>query len=90
MFKLEYGEAHLAIRLGKMPDEPDNIVIPLGRFRNAIYGSPAYFAAHGKPQSVEDLARHKFVMQIGDSVRVPFARLHAYLQLHARSCRQPA
>ena len=78
VFKLEYGEAHLAIRLGKMPDEPDNIVIPLGRFRNAIYGSPAYFAARGKPQSVEDLAHHKFVMQIGDSVRAPFARwLHA-------------
>ncbi|MGB0570421.1 MAG: LysR family transcriptional regulator, partial [Paracoccaceae bacterium] len=65
VFKLEYGEAHLAIRLGKMPDEPDNIVIPLGRFRNAIYGSPAYFAVHGKPQSAEDLAHHEFVMQIG-------------------------
>ena len=74
VFKLEYGEAHLAIRLGKMPDEPDNIVIPLGRFRNAIYGSPAYFAVHGKPQSAEDLAHHEFVMQIGDSVRAPFAR----------------
>jgi DNA-binding transcriptional LysR family regulator len=74
VFKLEYGEAHLAIRLGKMPDEPDNIVIPLGRFRNAIYGSPEYFAAHGKPRSEEDLARHLFVMQIGESVRAPFAR----------------
>ena len=74
VFKLEYGEAHLAIRLGKMPDDPDNIVIPLGRFRNAIYGSLEYFAAHGKPQSEEDLARHMFVMQIGDSVRAPFAR----------------
>ena len=74
VFKLEYGEAHLAIRLGKMPDDPDNIVIPLGRFRNAIYGSPEYFAALGKPQSEEDLARHMFVMQIGDSVRAPFAR----------------
>ena len=74
VFKLEYGEAHLAIRLGKMPDDPDNIVIPLGRFRNAIYGSPVYFAARGKPQSEEDLARHMFVMQIGDSVRAPFAR----------------
>ena len=74
VFKLEYGEAHLAIRLGKMPDDPDNIVIPLGRFRNAIYGSPEYFAANGKPQSEEDLARHMFVMQIGDSVRAPFAR----------------
>ena len=40
VFRLEYGEAHLAIRLGKMPDEPNNIVIPLGRFQNAIYGSP--------------------------------------------------
>jgi DNA-binding transcriptional LysR family regulator len=74
VFKLEYGEAHLAIRLGRMPDDPDNIVIPLGRFRNAIYGSPEYFAAHGKPQSEEDLARHMFVMQIGDSVRAPFER----------------
>ena len=74
VFKLEYGEAHLAIRLGKMPDEPDNFVIPLGRFRNAIYGSPAYFAAHGKPQSAADLAHHRFVMQVGDSVRAPFAR----------------
>lgn len=73
VFKLEYGEAHLAIRLGKMPDEPDNIVIPVGRFRNAIYGSSAYFAKHGKPETVADLARHLFVMQIGDSVRAPFA-----------------
>lgn len=74
VFKLEYGEAHMAIRLGKMPDEPDNVVIPVGRFRNAIYGSRAYFKAHGKPQSIDDLMHHLFIMQIGDSVRAPFAR----------------
>ena len=28
LFKLEYGEAHIAIRTGPKPDQPDNVVQP--------------------------------------------------------------
>jgi DNA-binding transcriptional LysR family regulator len=28
LFRLEYGEAHVAIRAGKLPDQPDNVVQP--------------------------------------------------------------
>ncbi|MBB5754496.1 LysR family transcriptional regulator [Prosthecomicrobium pneumaticum] len=47
------------VRYGEHLDQ-DMIAVPLGgpqRFR--IVGAPAYFAAHGRPQTPADLARHR-------------------------------
>ncbi|HEX6999144.1 MAG TPA: LysR family transcriptional regulator [Gammaproteobacteria bacterium] len=35
---------------------------PLARTRMAIFGAPAYFAKHGRPEHPDDLARHKHLV----------------------------
>ncbi|MGP3698352.1 LysR family transcriptional regulator [Rhodobacter sp. NSM] len=72
LFRLEYGEAHVAIRAGATPEEPDNVVQPLSRIRTALYASPAYAAAHGVPSGPEEFGRHRFVG--ADVPRAPFHR----------------
>ena len=74
VFRLDYGEAHVAIRAGNMPEEPDNVVQPLARIRSALYAAPAYAARHGLPQSEADLPNHRFVGADNPESRAPFAR----------------
>lgn len=47
LFRLDYGEAHVAIRAGAAPQEPDNVVQPLGRMHSALYAARSYAEAHG-------------------------------------------
>ena len=78
LFRLEYGEAHVAIRAGAMPDQPDNVVQPFMQHSVALYASRAYCAAHGQPKSEADLASHRFVAQDDATSRAPFLQwLHA-------------
>ena len=74
LLKLEYGEAHVAIRAGPRPSEPDNVVQPFGSIEIGLYASEAYAAAHGLPESEEDLAAHRFVTLESATSRAPFAR----------------
>ncbi|TVP68972.1 MAG: LysR family transcriptional regulator [Rhodobacteraceae bacterium] len=61
VLRLEYGEAHVAVRAGTKPQEPDNVVQSLGALPIALYASAAYLAQHGHPQSDADLTAHRFV-----------------------------
>ena len=74
LFRLEYGEAHVAIRAGAVPEQPDNVVQPFFRGGIRLAASAAYVARHGLPQNEAELADHYYVG--GDSVliRAPFAR----------------
>jgi DNA-binding transcriptional LysR family regulator len=72
VFRLEYGEAHVAIRAGARPTEPDNVVQQLTELQNALYAAPAYIAKHGAPQSEADLAGHRFVGPESPELRAPF------------------
>ncbi|WP_126978168.1 LysR family transcriptional regulator [Frigidibacter oleivorans] len=74
VFRLEYGEAHVAIRAGAAPTEPDNVVQRLHEYQVALYGSSAYVAAHGQPATAADLAAHRFVGPEDLSTRAPFYR----------------
>lgn len=74
LFRLEYGEAHVAIRAGTVPDDPDNVVQPFGAIQAALYASRGYAEAHGLPQGPEGFARHRFVSTEGDNIRAPFHR----------------
>ncbi|MFT4149113.1 MAG: LysR family transcriptional regulator, partial [Paracoccaceae bacterium] len=47
VYRLDYGEAHVAIRAGSVPQEPDNVVQPLTLRKTALYAAPGYVAAHG-------------------------------------------
>lgn len=72
VLRLEYGEAHIAIRAGSRPDEPDNVVQMLTELAPGLYAAPAYLAAHGTPANVTELAEHFFVAEETLESRAPF------------------
>jgi DNA-binding transcriptional LysR family regulator len=74
LFRLEYGEAHVAVRAGAVPEEPDNVVQPFGHQGMRLYGSEAYLAERGVPETEADLARHDFVSVDERESRAPFIR----------------
>jgi DNA-binding transcriptional LysR family regulator len=74
LFRLDFGEAHVAIRAGAVPSEPDNVVQPLCKPRNALYASRAYAAEMGLPAGPDDFARHRFLIADDPSSRAPFNR----------------
>ena len=74
LFRLEYGEAHVAIRAGTAPDQPDNVVQPFLRQRTGLYASKAYVERHGLPASVAEFSQHRFVDNDLANSRAPFSR----------------
>lgn len=72
LFRLEYGEAHVAIRAGQIPEQPDNVVQPFMRLRVALYASRDYVARHGLPDGEGDFAGHRFVGTDDAANRAPF------------------
>lgn len=46
-----------AVRIGDMPDS-SLVSVRLGEMRRMVVASPEYLERHGKPESLEDLARH--------------------------------
>ena len=72
LFRLEYGEAHVAIRAGARPQQPDNVVQPFFRQNLALVASTAYRDAHGLPEGEDDLRNHRFVGHADDTFRAPF------------------
>lgn len=74
LLRLEYGEAHLAIRAGARPQQPDNVVQPFGRIRHALFAARSYAKAHGVPATEADLADHSLVGADAPGSRVPFLR----------------
>ena len=75
LFRLEYGEAHVAIRAGTAPDQPDNVVQPFVRQSMGLYASRDYIERHGHPGPVHrDLKGHRFVAHDNEDNRAPFNR----------------
>ncbi|MEQ8342542.1 MAG: LysR family transcriptional regulator [Marinovum algicola] len=74
LFRLEYGEAHVAIRAGSAPEQPDNVVQPFFRHPFALYASNTYVKAHGKPERDSDLAQHRIVCHDDLNSRAPMYR----------------
>lgn len=74
LFRLEYGEAHVAIRAGSVPDQPDNVVQPLFHPRMMLVASDRYIARFGMPKGAKDLMTHRFVSFDPADHRAPFSR----------------
>ena len=74
LFRLEYGEAHVAIRAGAAPEQPDNVVQPFLDQNVGLYASRSYVERYGLPQDEGDFAGHKFVCDDNESSRAPFHR----------------
>ena len=72
VFRLDYGEAHVAIRAGAVPQEPDNVVQPLVRMRSGLYASRGYAARFGVPATVAEFAAHRFIASDAADSRAPF------------------
>ena len=75
VLRLEYGEAHVAIRASlDPPGEPDNVVQPLLRLEMGLFASHDYLTRHGRPATVQDLAAHRFVGPNNPESRAPHYR----------------
>jgi DNA-binding transcriptional LysR family regulator len=74
VFRLDYGEAHVAIRAGNGPEEPDNVVQPLTRMKAGLYASRSYVERFGKPESEAEFEGHRFVCSDNEATRAPFHR----------------
>lgn len=58
-------EGHdVAIRIGDLPDS-SLTAIRVGSIRRVMFGTPAYFAAHGYPRHPHDLTSHRTVWGLG-------------------------
>ena len=74
VFRLEYGEAHVAIRAGNQPNEPDNIVQRLGDMCTGMFAHKSYAEKYGIPQTEAEYAQHNFVGPTEDNHRALFYR----------------
>ncbi len=74
VLRLEYGEAHVAIRAGAAPEQPDNVVQPFVPLSIALYASSDYVARRGKPDGIDGLGEHDFVGLDDFHSRAPFAK----------------
>jgi DNA-binding transcriptional LysR family regulator len=72
LFRLEYGEAHVAVRAGSLPEQPDNVVQKLAVSRVGLYACPSYIARKGMPDPEGDFAGHDFVGPDMEDTRAPF------------------
>ena len=61
ILRLEYGEAHIAVRAGTRPENPDNVVQPFRPLCMSLYASQGYIDRHGQPKTLDDLQNHHFV-----------------------------
>ncbi len=74
VFRLEYGEAHVALRAGPAPQEPDNVVQAFSKQDIGLYAHRDYIAARGVPEDEAALKSHDFVAHDDPDGRAPFQR----------------
>lgn len=74
LFQLEYGEAHVAIRAGRPPEQPDNVVQKLTNEKIALYGHEDYIAKTGFPDTEQEVLARQFVSYGGQQENAPFSR----------------
>lgn len=72
LFRLEYGEAHIAIRAGSAPQEPDNVAQPFFTTHMALYAHRSYVEKHGRLAHEMDIKNHRFVGADDENSRAPF------------------
>ena len=71
LFRLDAGEAHVAIRGGPKPTEADYVVSAMTRTPQVLYASPAYLDRHGP---VTDPRDHRFALPGPDARGAPLMR----------------
>jgi DNA-binding transcriptional LysR family regulator len=74
LLKLEYGEAHVSIRAGPEPTEPDNVVQHLIQAAATLYAARSYIERHGPMARLADINGHRFVALTGPPTDSPIIR----------------
>jgi len=74
LFRLEYGEAHVAIRAGARPEQPDNVVQPFLTMPGQLCAARSYAERHGLPANEAELRAHRFVATADEYSRAPITR----------------
>lgn len=74
VFRLEYGEAHVAIRAGNPPKELDNVVQPFYLQTYGLFASKDYAQANGVPTGPDEFKGHRFVAPDNPQMPAPFSR----------------
>lgn len=62
LLKLEYGQAHIAIRTRNKPDHPDYVVKPFVTLKLGLFAHRDYVKKYGKPSGTEDFIQHQFIV----------------------------
>lgn len=70
--RLEYGEAHVAVRAGPKPTELDYVVRAYQSIRFGLYASKGYVAREGLPD-LDNLEGHQFIAPMRASSATPYA-----------------
>ncbi|MEM6811432.1 MAG: LysR family transcriptional regulator [Pseudomonadota bacterium] len=61
LLRLEYGEAHIALRPGKKPNAEDNKIIPYGTLKFGLFATEEYIEQYGKPKDMQDLKNYRMI-----------------------------
>jgi len=72
--RLEYGEAHVALRAGREPQEPDNVVQKLTDHSCTLYAHKDYVDRYGALENLNNLSGHRFIGYLDPQERAPFIR----------------
>ncbi|MGI3186498.1 LysR family transcriptional regulator [Nioella aestuarii] len=73
LYRLEYGEAHVAIRAGKPGDNQDNIVQPYCTLSTVLTATKEYLDRFG-PLTEDNITQHRFIGSAQENPRAPFMR----------------
>lgn len=71
LFRLDVGEAHVAIRAGAAPTEPDYVIREMTTTQQSLFAAPAYLEVAGP---VEDVAGHRVVLPGPEARGAPVIR----------------
>lgn len=74
IFKLEYGEAHVSIRPGAQPKDPDYIVQHLKTITTTLYASKNYIKQRGRMRNRQDISGHRFISSISPLSNISYMR----------------
>lgn len=69
--RLEYGEAHIALRAGSKPEHPDYVVQSFGPVKLNLYAHNVYLAQHGGLENLSNLSGLEFVLPTQIDARLP-------------------
>lgn len=71
LYRLDAGEAHIAIRAGARPTEPDYVVQHFQSGMHHLYASPEYLARYGE---VTGVTGHRFALNGPEGRNAPYMR----------------